>query len=239
MDPKHGYGFIYATSLCSLHFFVSSFVVRAPEWLGLVTPARLPLRGALPAPHQHPSCSHYTMRSSACSGTQVFSLPQTMHMHPPLVLAVLLNTALLLGNSFCLAQGPRRCQRDTTDLYASRNESGPCKELKSMCQPVHVQMLFKLSFIHSLCAADSILFSAIAGTSVATLNLSLLVNSVGFYQVNADPSFSVSVSASAVLGLHHGCNRYLQLPRPASISGLRVCSPSTISSTQCHQGMRQ
>ena len=39
-----------------------------------------------------------------------------------------------------------------------------------------------------LCRADLILFTATANTSIVTLNLSLMLNKVGFYQVTQPPA---------------------------------------------------
>ena len=46
MDPLRGFGFVYATTLCCFHFFVSGLAVKASEALGYSTFAKLPFRGA-------------------------------------------------------------------------------------------------------------------------------------------------------------------------------------------------
>lgn len=45
MDPKRGYGYVFATTLCSFHFFASGLAVRITEMLGYSAPAKLPRRG--------------------------------------------------------------------------------------------------------------------------------------------------------------------------------------------------
>jgi solute carrier family 35 protein E3 len=47
MDAKHGYGFVFASCLCALHFFVSGGAVRAYEALGFGAHVKLPLKGTL------------------------------------------------------------------------------------------------------------------------------------------------------------------------------------------------
>jgi len=47
--------------------------------------------------------------------------------------------------------------------------------------------------------ADTLLFSVIAGTSIASLNLSLLTNSVGFYQVSQPSGLLCSPFMSSLL----------------------------------------
>lgn len=100
MDPKHGYGFVFATTLCALHFFVSGFAVWTAEGLGYSQPAKLPRKG-----------------------------------------------------------------------------------MSEMLELIEADAVTdELCGLH-LSHADTLYFSLIAGTSISTLNLSLLVNSVGFYQV--------------------------------------------------------
>ncbi len=45
MDPRHGHGFGFATSLCALHFAVSALAIKLTEWAGYSTPVKLPLKG--------------------------------------------------------------------------------------------------------------------------------------------------------------------------------------------------
>ena len=49
--------------------------------------------------------------------------------------------------------------------------------------------LFALTLLVMLLCADLILFTATANTSIVTLNLSLMLNKVGFYQVHSPPVF--------------------------------------------------
>lgn len=121
MDPKRGYGFVFATQLCALHFFASALAVRAAERFGFSTPARIPFRGVLYEP--------------------------------------------------CLTADKAFKNRRPRRRLPFRSAAG-CP-LMSFSRPA--------SRFHS----DTLFFSIIAGTSISSLNLSLLVNSVGFYQVCA------------------------------------------------------
>lgn len=47
MDPNWGHKFVFATTLCSFHFFASGATVWVSEYLGFGTPARLPWRDTL------------------------------------------------------------------------------------------------------------------------------------------------------------------------------------------------
>ncbi len=46
MDPRHGYGYTFATCLCALHFFTSAVCVRISQWMGFEQHATLPMTGA-------------------------------------------------------------------------------------------------------------------------------------------------------------------------------------------------
>jgi hypothetical protein len=46
MDRRNGYGFVFATTLCALHFFASAGVVRLNEAIGYSQGAELPIKGA-------------------------------------------------------------------------------------------------------------------------------------------------------------------------------------------------
>lgn len=45
MDPSRGFGFVFATSLCSLHFFASGAFVRMSEALGYGESKGMPMKG--------------------------------------------------------------------------------------------------------------------------------------------------------------------------------------------------
>jgi solute carrier family 35 protein E3 len=45
MDPRHGYGFSFATCLCALHFFTSALSVKLAQCLGFGQHASLPFKG--------------------------------------------------------------------------------------------------------------------------------------------------------------------------------------------------
>eukprot|EP00798_Chlamydomonas_sp_ICE-L_P031301 gene31301-6449_t len=47
MDPNWGYGFVFATTLCSMHFFASAATVWSSEALGFSQPAKLPMKDTL------------------------------------------------------------------------------------------------------------------------------------------------------------------------------------------------
>jgi len=45
MDPKKGFGFVFATSLCSLHFFASGAFVKMSEAVGYGQSQSVPFKG--------------------------------------------------------------------------------------------------------------------------------------------------------------------------------------------------
>jgi len=47
MDPRKGYGFVFATTLCALHFLSAAAAVAAAQAAGLASRGRMPLRDAL------------------------------------------------------------------------------------------------------------------------------------------------------------------------------------------------
>jgi solute carrier family 35 protein E3 len=47
MDPRKGYGFVFATTLCALHFLSAAAAVTAAQAAGLASRGRMPLRDAL------------------------------------------------------------------------------------------------------------------------------------------------------------------------------------------------
>jgi solute carrier family 35 protein E3 len=47
MDPRKGYGFVFATTLCAFHFLSAAAAVAAAQAVGLASRGRMPLRDAL------------------------------------------------------------------------------------------------------------------------------------------------------------------------------------------------
>jgi len=45
MDPKKGFGFVFATSLCSMHFFCSGAFIKASEAVGYGQAQSMPFKG--------------------------------------------------------------------------------------------------------------------------------------------------------------------------------------------------
>jgi hypothetical protein len=57
------------------------------------------------------------------------------------------------------------------------------------------------SDVCACCCAEVLLFALVANTSIASLNLSLLINSVGFYQASDESTANSMLQAAASKGL--------------------------------------
>uniref|UniRef100_A0A7R9V8B6 Sugar phosphate transporter domain-containing protein n=1 Tax=Chlamydomonas euryale TaxID=1486919 RepID=A0A7R9V8B6_9CHLO len=47
MDPRSGHGFVFATTLCSLHFFSAALCLKMLEYFGVIKHSEMPVRDTL------------------------------------------------------------------------------------------------------------------------------------------------------------------------------------------------
>lgn len=85
------------------------------------------------------------------------------------------------------------------------------------------------------CLAEVLAFSLVANTSIASLNLSLLVNSVGFYQAspgNMTMQSNEHWAASTMSGEHHKHLRQRELPSSSFSGFVTACSSALFAATR-------
>jgi hypothetical protein len=144
-----------ATTLCALHFLSAAAFVTITQLLGLASKATVPWKGALSVtPRPHHPCT-----TPGGWGTQL----QCCVHHDA-------------DCQQCAAADTYRCQLPPAEILQTS---------KFAMKAVPRCTCLRLTNAVCICAcAVTLLFAVVANVSIASLNLSLLVNSVGFYQAS-------------------------------------------------------